>query len=67
MSIDAKPVCFSNESEKTSVDCLSGILCVCPHSLKVNFLLLKDGPSVCLFNIFSSSCYVLVFSPHTII
>jgi len=33
MSVVAEPVCFSNESGKTSVDCLSGILYG-----KVNFL-----------------------------
>lgn len=41
MSVVAEPVCFSNESGKTSVDCLSGIPCG-----KVNFLLSKDGSSL---------------------
>jgi hypothetical protein len=41
MSVFAEPVCFTNGSGKTSVDCLSGILCG-----KVNCLLLKDWSSL---------------------
>jgi len=47
MSVVAEPVCFSNESGKTSVDCLSDIICG-----KVNFLLLKYGSFLSLFSFF---------------